>query len=111
MTATDVDQTWREVAEATRQAAGLLGWPISSPCLPHEAEPCGAGYAMHAAAHLAVIKAAADHQLEHLGMPAVVTDVYDHTRAELAQRPDCQRNEEAGDGAAGPGLPGSGWVL
>lgn len=80
----EVDLSWREVAEHTRRAAGLLGYPIKSPCLPHEAEPCGAGYGMHAAAHLAVIKAAADHQLEHLGMPEVAQEIYDHTRAELA---------------------------
>lgn len=85
MTDTDIDLTWRPVAEASREALALLGHPIDSPCLPHEAEPCGAGYGMHAAAHLAVIKAIADHQLEHLGMPEVAADVYEHNRRELAR--------------------------
>jgi hypothetical protein len=86
VTAVDVDLTWREFAEFSRQAAALLGYPIKSPCLPHEAEPCGAGYGMHVAAHLGVIQAVADHQLEHLGMTEVAQDVYEHTRAELAHR-------------------------
>jgi hypothetical protein len=80
---TEIDLTWRPVAEATRDALALLGHPIESPCLPHEAEPCGAGYGLHAAAHLAVIKAIAEHQLGRLGMPGVAAEIYEHELAQL----------------------------
>jgi len=61
------DQSWAEVARATRDALALLGRPITPRCLPDEADPCGGTFADHAAAHLATIKAVADHQLLHLG--------------------------------------------
>lgn len=82
---TDMDLAWRQVAEATRQALGLLGYPIGPACMPHEAQPCGGGYAEHAAAHLAALNAVADHQLHHLGYPPLLHDqVYEKVRAELA---------------------------
>ncbi len=61
------DEVWAPVARSTRDALALLGRPIEPTCLPDEAEPCGASFALHAVAHFATIKAICDHQLEHLG--------------------------------------------
>ena len=61
------DQSWAEVARATRDALALLGRPITPRCLPGEPDACGASFAQHACAHLATISAIADHQLWHLG--------------------------------------------
>lgn len=61
------DEEWEPVARSTREALRLLGYPIEPRCLPGEAAPCGATFAQHAMAHLAVIKAICDHQLMHLG--------------------------------------------
>jgi hypothetical protein len=79
------DEDWAEYARATREALRLLGRPIEPRCLPDEAEPCGASFALHAAAHLATIKAIADHQFTHLGpdFGRVHGDVYWNTRHEL----------------------------
>lgn len=85
MTARIPDEAWAAVARSTREVLALLGRPIEPKCLPDEAEPCGATFAMHAMAHLASIKAICDHQLAHLG-PAfneAQGEIYWHVRAEL----------------------------
>jgi hypothetical protein len=79
------DQSWAAVSRAIRDALALLGHPITAKCLPDEAEPCGASFSQHAAAHLGCLLAIADHQLDHLG-PAgwvIATEVKDHKLAEL----------------------------
>lgn len=79
------DESWAPVARSTREAMVLLGYRITTRCLPDEPEPCGGNYAQHAAAHLASIRALVDHQLQHLGAPqGVVTEIYDRITAELA---------------------------
>lgn len=90
---TVTDESWAEVARSTREALALLGRPIEPRCLPDEADPCGATFALHAMAHLATIKAICDHQLYHLHAPAgQVDDIYRHTMAELTgPGSDCQR--------------------
>jgi hypothetical protein len=79
-------QTWAEVARGARDALNNLGYPVRFGCLPGEVDPCGGNVAEHVASYLAAIKAAADHQLEHLG-PAfgeLADTVYHATLAELA---------------------------
>lgn len=65
------DESWAEVAAATRDALALLGWPIDSRCLPGEPQhaDCGHSHADHALAHLTLIGEIARHQLDHLGPP------------------------------------------
>lgn len=88
---TAADESWAEVARATREALALLGRPIEPRCLPDEADPCGGTFTLHAVAHLATIKAICDHQLGHLGPAyrAPYDEIYLHTRAELGNEP-CQ---------------------
>jgi hypothetical protein len=105
-----MDLAWRQVAEAAREALGLLGYPIAPACLPHEAQPCGGGYAGHAAAHLAALNAVADHQLHHLGYsPAIHDQVQEKVRAELAgctndQAPPPGRCPVTGQAGQAPGV-------
>ncbi|MGH3222570.1 MAG: hypothetical protein ACRDPY_28390 [Streptosporangiaceae bacterium] len=78
------DQNWAGLAHASRDALGLLGYGITPRCLPDEPEACGGTFAEHVAAHLAALKAVADHHLTHLGAPAgMLADVYEHTTADL----------------------------
>lgn len=78
------DTVWAPVARDSREAMRLLGWTITVQCLPDEPTPCGARFCDHAGAHLAVIRAIADHQLSHLGMPEEMIDViYHDTQAKL----------------------------
>lgn len=78
------DESWAPVARSTREALALLGYRITARCLPDEPGHCGGGYAQHAAAHLASIKAIVDHQLQHLGAPeGMVAKIYDKIVAEL----------------------------
>jgi len=80
------DQAWAQAARDSRAALALLGRPIDPRCLPDETEPCGATFAMHAAAHLASIKAVCDHQLGHLGLAfaELFSEVYWQVRDDLA---------------------------
>lgn len=81
------DESWAEVARDTRAALRLLGRPIKPACLPDEPHPCGASFALHAAAHFATIKAIADHQLDHLGPDFTDANnvIYHATRRELEE--------------------------
>lgn len=82
MTAEDSD--WAEVARASRGALAELGYDIGPRCLPGEPEACGGSFSQHVAAHLATIKAVADHQLAHLGPPpGMVDDIYRTVTASL----------------------------
>ena len=90
------DESWAPVARDTRAALRLLGRPIKPACLPDEPHPCGASFALHAAAHFAAIKAICDHQLAHLGpdFNTAQAEVYWGTRAELEtcdQQPEGKR--------------------
>ena len=89
-----VDEEWARVARESREALELLGRPLPR-CLPGEADECGATFAQHAAAHLATIKAVADHQLWHLGpgFSQVHGDVYWNERRtlETACAAECER--------------------
>lgn len=79
-------ESWAVFARTSREVLRLLGYPIDSPCLPDEAMPCGGTFADHSMAHMAVIKAVIDHQLEHLGAPdECVREIYDHTVIELRE--------------------------
>jgi hypothetical protein len=81
------DESWADVARASRTALDHLGYGIEPKCLPDEPGACGGSFAEHTAAHLAAIKAVCDHQLAHLGAPAeMIDDVYQHTLAELDHR-------------------------
>ena len=93
------DESWAEVARGTRRALAELGHPITPLCLPDEADPCGGTFTQHALAHLATIKAVADHQLEHLG-PAwndIQDTIYWNERIELerADRADADARRAA----------------
>jgi len=74
------DTQWADLARASRQALGLLGYPIDDRCLPDEPSPCGGTFQLHAIAHLATLAAVTDHHLEHLGGMDSPTaqDVYLH---------------------------------
>jgi hypothetical protein len=91
------DDTWAKPARDSRAALKLLGWNIDPKCLPDEANPCGASFAMHAMAHYAAIKALCDHQLEHLGpaFEAASNDIYETYRAELENN-RCQMDHHGG---------------
>lgn len=81
------DETWAEVARASRAALALLGHEITNRCLPDEPAPCGASFALHACAHLTILKVIADHQLWHLDAPAsMIREIYGHERGELESR-------------------------
>lgn len=85
-----IDQQWAGMARATRAALHQLGWGTPY-CLPDEPEACGGSYAEHTAAHLAALKAVADHHLAHLAPRAqLVDEIYLRTGAELHGRSDCQ---------------------
>lgn len=94
------DETWAPMARATRDALALLGHPIEPKCLPGESDPCGASNALHTMAHLAWLRAIADHQLWHLGpdFKAWARDIYSAALADLAD--DCL-------GPATPETPGN----
>jgi hypothetical protein len=62
----DLDRAWKSLAENSREALALLGYPITPRCLPGETEPCGGSYADHAAAHLITLLAVAEHHLTHV---------------------------------------------
>jgi len=82
-----MDENWATLARNSRVAMAAFG-KETPPCLPDEAEPCGATFAQHAGAHLAALKAIIDHHLEHLGpefMACLYPDVYRATQAELAE--------------------------
>lgn len=96
------DDTWREVARGAREALELLGWGEGPRCLPDEAAPCGAGFALHAAASFATIAAICEHQLEHLGpeLMDLVTPI--HARAlETLRGGACQLGADADHGPHG----------
>jgi hypothetical protein len=79
------DEGWATLARNSRVAMAAFG-KETPPCLPDEAEPCGATFAQHAGAHLAALKAIIDHHLEHLGpefMACLYPDVYAATQAEM----------------------------
>lgn len=82
------DESWAPVARDTREALKHMGYPIEPRCLPDEAEPCGGTFALHVAAHLATLKAIADHQLNHLGpdFDATHAEIYMHVRDEMRHR-------------------------
>jgi hypothetical protein len=81
------DEAWAEVARASRDALQLLGRGITPRCLPDEPSPCGGSFAMHACAHLAALKAVADHELEHLGtaMTVISGEIYRHELEDLQE--------------------------
>jgi hypothetical protein len=78
------DQNWADLARASRDALGLLGYGISPRCLPDEPGACGGTFAQHVMAHLATLMAVAEHHLSHLGAPAEqVAEIYERAVAEL----------------------------
>jgi len=83
------DESWAQVARNSRAALKLLGRDISNCCLPGEPQhdQCGATFAEHAMAQLAVLKAVADHQLQHLGGQAIVmsAEIYQYEREILEE--------------------------
>jgi hypothetical protein len=91
----DVDQTWQPLAVSTRQALRLLGWD-GPDCLPDEPEACGGGYAEHAAAHLAALRAVVEHRIGHLGADAgpLVEQVYASTAATLRAGIACDQGHQ-----------------
>jgi hypothetical protein len=82
------DECWAEVARDTREALALVGRGTTARCLPGEPDHggCGRTFAEHAGAHLAALKAAVDHELSHLGMPADhVSCIYRHELAQIEE--------------------------
>jgi len=80
------DAGWAPLARGSRDALARLGLTTGPRCLPGErdAGQCGGTFAEHAAAHLATLKAVADHHLAHLGTPAhILAAVYDVTAAQI----------------------------
>jgi hypothetical protein len=80
------DASWRAVAVASRVALALLGYTVTSRCLPGEPNPCGASYAQHAAGYLGKIQAVCAHRLLHLGTAGqqIALEVYGDAISELA---------------------------
>lgn len=67
-----LDESWRPLAEATRECIRLLGYPaLMERCMPGEAErgTCPGTVAQHALSYLAIISAIVDHQCAHLAAP------------------------------------------
>ena len=79
----DNDEQWRDLAEGSRIALGLLGYHIGPECFPGEPDYCGQGYRLHAIAHLAALKAVADHHLLHFD-PATVAGIFGITYCSVA---------------------------
>lgn len=78
------DTDWAPIARSSREALRQLGYNVDPVCLPDEAKPCGGTFIQHTVAHLAAIKAVADHQLLHTGAPAaMIDDIYQATMAGL----------------------------
>lgn len=88
----DRDLVWRDLAYASREALARLGYDISARCLPDEADPCTGTFALHVIAHLAAIKAVADHHLEHLQPPAgMVDEISRNIAGDIACEKTCHR--------------------
>lgn len=87
--------TWRQVAEATRDALARLGYPVPA-CLPGEADECGGSDAEHAAANLGALRAVVEHRITHLGSEArpMVDDVAARIGGELAAGPGCDQGHQ-----------------
>ena len=95
MTTAGTDTIWRRPAERTRRALRLLGWD-GPDCLPHEPTACGGTYLLHTVAHLAAIKACADHHLAHAGPAAGIADsIYASTLADVEE--GCEQREQPHD--------------
>src|SRR5579859_2456584 len=78
------DQNWAELGRGRRQALAELGYAVGPRCLPDEPEACGGTFTDHVMAHLATIKAVADHHLTHLRPSAACyAEIYTHQQAEL----------------------------
>lgn len=94
-----IDDSWAELARATRDALDLLGHPIRTFCLPDELNPCGASFSQHAAAHFGLMQAIAAHQLDLIGPGGwtVANEVKAHELAELRARCSHQL-QSAGEG-------------
>lgn len=86
------DESWAGLARPARQALALMG-KETPPCLPGEAEACGASFAQHACSYLAAMAAIIDHQLALMGpgfVACIYPDVYAATAAEIEER--CQHD-------------------
>jgi hypothetical protein len=78
------DLIWRDLARASRDALAELGYHLGPQCLPDEPEACGGTFAEHSIAHLASIKAVADHHLLHLGPPVnMISSIYMNIAGEV----------------------------
>ena len=82
------DDAWADLARASRAALAHLGYEIEPQCLPDETDPCGGTFVLHTAAHLATIKAVADHHITHLGagFEELLDDVYERATAHCRER-------------------------
>lgn len=81
------DNSWRLLAQSSRQCLDLLGYSIKPLCLPDEPDACGGTFAQHTAAHLATLLAVIHHQLEHLNAaewlpPATYSNILGELRKE-----------------------------
>lgn len=81
-----LDAEWADLARGSREALRQLGYDITADCLPDEAAPCGGSFALHTAAHLATLRAVAEHHAGHLGgaFQPVLAQVYEHAREEVS---------------------------
>jgi hypothetical protein len=74
---------WQPVAEDTRRALGLLGYPVPD-CFPGKPEACGGSFLQHAAANMGVLRAVVEYHITHLGDAAEISDtVYADTLVQL----------------------------
>jgi len=92
----DLDRTWAALARDSREALRLLGYPINPVCLPDETKPCGAGFALHVASHLAYMMAVIDHHIAHLGDEFL--PVIEEIRANAAAEIGCDQLHGPGGG-------------
>lgn len=90
MNVMNADEAWEPLARASRDALALLGYDYAPRCLPGEPDnaACRGGFADHVLAHMATIKAVADHHLSHLQAPGhLVEEIYAGIAAEI----DCAK--------------------
>jgi hypothetical protein len=91
----DIDLTWKPLAESTRQALDLLGYPLPA-CLPDEPEPCGGSFAEHTLAHLAALRAVVEYRITHLHLDdaSLLEQIHDETLAKLRAAEPCDQGHQ-----------------
>lgn len=93
-----MSEAWRRYALDLREVAAKFGIG-QPPCMPDEAEACGADYAQHAMNFLAAIQARAENGLWHLhhdqhpGTMDWINRLLEHWRADFERTLTCDGEE------------------